>query len=292
MLSAAGCSGGGSGGPVEVDPGPALATQRPMAGEVLARWDQAATGAEIVVVEGYGGARQIGEWAADVAENHDGALRTGLIEAARALPPPPGRALIELPDGRTRSVAPLDPAATLDRVRRGVPVKWNEPARCPACRPLRVTAARAIVAPLDTVAGPAIAPAWEFGLEGSDVRLIATAVPDKAVTLLAPLHETAPRDTGVWVEVAHAVDGPALAVTFLGAPRPADRPCGVDYTGEAVESGRAVVVLVAPRRTYPQSRCTSEAGANRLTVPLDAPLGDRVVLQLHTGLPVADQTGG
>jgi hypothetical protein len=114
-------------------------------------------------------------------------------------------------------------------------------------------------------------------------------VPDSAVTELPAFGRPEGQDAGVWIERAAAVDGPALDISFSGSPYRADRPCGSDYAAEAVESGRAVVVLVAINRTYEGnggSLCPLVAGVRSRTVPLRAPLGERTVLQLYTGLPI------
>ncbi|MEV0715519.1 hypothetical protein [Asanoa sp. NPDC050611] len=276
VLLAAGCSGGA---PRDVDPGPALAAQRTTATNILARWDRAAAGDDVVVVQPLGGLRQVGDWEAAVGDNHKAALLAGLVEAAGRLPAAHDQGTIRLADGRTRPVRPLTAAAALDRAARS-----RQP--CAPCRPLRVTGARPITADLDTVGGRVMAPAWEFTLADSAVRLVGSAVPDGAVTVLPAFGRPEGHDAAPWLEHARAADGPALAVSFAGAIVPADEPCGSDYVGEAVESARAVVVLIAVNRTYDGKRCPMIGGVRSLTVRLRAPLGERTVLQLYTGLPI------
>jgi hypothetical protein len=77
-----------------------------------------------------------------------------------------------------------------------------------------------------------------------------------------------------------------LTVTFTGAPDPASRPCGVDYTGEAVESTNAVVVIVLEHRHAAGETCTSIGAPRTTTVDLAEPLGERAVLEVRQGLPV------
>ena len=50
---------------------------------------------------------------------------------------------------------------------------------------------------------------------------------------------------GLWIESAEvSADGRRLTATFVGSPQPATGPCGTDYTGRAVESANAVVVII------------------------------------------------
>lgn len=86
------------------------------------------------------------------------------------------------------------------------------------------------------------------------------------------------------VEVS--ADGQGLVVTFVGSPRPASEPCGADYTGEAVESDLAVVVIVIERGRLGPQAC-EDIGATRTTmVTLAEPLGNRAVLDVQQGLPI------
>ncbi|GIF72024.1 hypothetical protein [Asanoa siamensis] len=280
VLLVAGCTGG----PRDVDPGPGLAAQRRTAGDVLARWDRAATGGEMVVVGGLGGLRQVGDWETSVGDNNKAALQAGLFEAAGGLPAAPDRAVIRPVQGPERPVRTLSAAAALDRAKRAA--TRAAPAACGTCEPLRVTGADPTETDLLTVGGPVTAPAWEFRLEGTEVRLVASAVADGEATELAAFGRPADQPAANWVESARPLEGPALDVSFSAAPGGADEPCGADYTGAAVESTRAVVVLVGMTRTHEAGVCPTIAAVRRITVPLREPLGDRVVLQLYTGLPI------
>ncbi|GIF51690.1 hypothetical protein Afe04nite_62290 [Asanoa ferruginea] len=281
LVVAAGCA---TAGPRELDPEATLATVRPTADNVLARWDRAATSNEITVYQPLGAFRQVGDWEPALGDSK-AALLAGLVEAAGALPAAPDRRDVRLHDGRTRPVRPLSAAETLDRAKRLA--MRDAPSACPTCSPLRVAGARLVSAALGTVGGRATAPAWELRLEGSAVRLVAVAVPDSAVTELEAFGRPEGQNAGSWIERADPVDGPALAVVFPAAPYGADKPCGADYTGEAVESARAVVVLLATIRYYEKEGPDDcPAGVQQLTIPLRRPLGDRVVLQLFTGVPV------
>ena len=296
VLLLAGCSQSGPSvaGPRDIDPEPPLARMRPGADKVLARWDRAAGSDKIVVFDGLGVPHQLGDCEPAVADNNKRALMAGRIETAAVLPAAHDQPVIRLDGGHTHPVTALPAAEVVDRARRAGAPSW-----CGDCRPLLVTGARPIVASLDRVGGGATGPAWEFQLDGSAVRLVASAVPDSAVTAFAAFEAegrqldqqalTREDRSGGPVETAEAMDGPALEVTFSGAPGSADRTCGADYAGEAVESERAVVVLTSIRRTHfdpDVTRCPASAGMHHLTIPLHKPLADRVVLQLGTGLPI------
>ena len=65
-----------------------------------------------------------------------------------------------------------------------------------------------------------------------------------------------------------------------------DKPCGDDYTAEAVESDLAVVVIVTRHPHATIGACSAVGARRTATATLAAPLGDRVVLDLQTGAPV------
>ncbi|WP_430780063.1 hypothetical protein [Actinoplanes sp. G11-F43] len=88
------------------------------------------------------------------------------------------------------------------------------------------------------------------------------------------------------IESAVVTDGGrTLTATFTGAPEPASKPCGADYTGRAFESTTAVVVEVRAT-TADQADCEDLGGTRTVTVELASPLGQRAVLETRQGLPV------
>ena len=86
------------------------------------------------------------------------------------------------------------------------------------------------------------------------------------------------------VEVS--ADGPHLLVEFTGSPDPLGEPCGADYSGEAVESDLAVVVIIARHASVTFGACASIGATRTVTIALAAPLGDRAVLEVVTGTPL------
>ena len=92
---------------------------------------------------------------------------------------------------------------------------------------------------------------------------------------------------GLAIDSASAsVSGTELTVAFVGAPDPGDKPCGEDYTAEAVESDLAVVVIVTRHPHLTFGACSAVGARRTATASLAAPLGDRVVLDLQHGTPV------
>lgn len=81
-------------------------------------------------------------------------------------------------------------------------------------------------------------------------------------------------------------DGREISVAFTGSPAPASQLCGADYTGEAVESTLAVVVIVVEHPSPIPVPCTTVGARRTATVELASPLGERAVLEVQEGRPV------
>jgi hypothetical protein len=96
---------------------------------------------------------------------------------------------------------------------------------------------------------------------------------------------------GLSVESA-TVKGTHLTVSFTGAPGPATEPCGVDYAAEAVESVKAVAVIVVAQPHADGETCTMVGATRSATANLVRPLGDRAVLEIRQGQPVPVSAGG
>ena len=82
-----------------------------------------------------------------------------------------------------------------------------------------------------------------------------------------------------------------LTVSFIGAKDGADQACGADYTAEAVESELAVVIIIEAHPSKielgPNVGCTRGGFLRTAVVKLQDVLGDRAVLEIKQGLPVA-----
>jgi len=93
---------------------------------------------------------------------------------------------------------------------------------------------------------------------------------------------------GISIEGATgSADSRKLQVSFIGAVKTRDEPCGADYSTEAVESTLAVVVIVTEHRNAAPGACDAMGRTRTAEVTLKDPLGERAVLEIKQGLPVA-----
>ena len=237
---------------------------------------------------------QVGDWEEQLGSNKKVALMAGKVEDA-ALGSPMRRPMLRRSAGRT---ARSDPADDLGRTG----VQGSTGGRSSTLPGVRRPAGHGREAdhgpdrdqprPGDR-AGLGVQPA---GNRGS--RYARRHLPPREHQRPPPLWN--PNDPPVGLSIDSAtgtVDGKQLTVTFVGAPDPGDKPCGADYTAEAVESSTAVVVIViehhnANLATSPSFSPTAHAGCRLVgarrtaAVQLAAPLGDRAVLEVKEGLPV------
>ena len=259
---------------------PAPAHQRAQA--VLSKWADAvaAAGANATVTPVGELTGQVGDWEEAVGDNNKRALMAGMVASAKPLPdeaPPDGE--VTWQDGTTAKVPLLAAQQAI------VAIENTAEAPCSDCTTLLVTDARLTSGPIQTTHGPATAPIWEFTLQGTAVKVTHVAIANPIV--VAP--DEVGSGLGLSIDSASgSASGTELTVAFVGAPDPGNKPCGEDYTAEAVESHLAVVVIVTRHpHVAPLGEACSAVGARRsATVTLAAPLGDRPVLDLQQGTPV------
>ncbi|GHJ56388.1 hypothetical protein Nm8I071_56950 [Nonomuraea sp. TT08I-71] len=272
---------GSAGNSPAVDP---LDGLRQQAGGALARYDQAfraAGGAPFVPVGEL--TRQLGDWE-PANGSYKETLSAGRVEAASTLPEAPNSAGTIVWANGTRHDVPLISAdGALAQLRAA------GTGGCSGCTPLKLTGARLTTMTVPTTRGPATAPAWEYTLDGTTVRLVRVAVDPSAIVRVTP----PPRDAdhpheGLAIESATTTTaGSELTVTFTGVPGPVSKPCGADYDAEAGESDLAVVVIVIEYRHAKDEACPAIGAQRSTTVELSQPLGERAVLEVTQGLPVA-----
>jgi len=284
VVALAGCGGPGGTLPPGAEPDPGRVDKQ--ARDALARWDtavDAANGRQAFVPVAGSMTGMVGDWEESAGANNKVALAAGQLLVARPLPATaPPTAKVRWQNGTTITVKTITAAKAVERVRaEGV-------GGCDGCTPLSVTGARLTTAQVQTSRGPATAPAWEFTLSGTSVRVTHVAVADaERVTVTPPEWDPYDAPGGLAIERATVdASGQRLTVTFTGAPGTGDKPCGADYTGRAVESMRAVVVIVDERRHADDETCTAIGAVRTATVDLASPLGDRAVLEVMQGLPV------
>jgi hypothetical protein len=225
---------------------------------------------------------QAGDWEEAVGDNNKRALMAGWVEAAGPLSaeaPPDGQ--LRWQDGTTETVEVVSAQEALSEIRAA----GN--GSCEDCVPLQITSAELATGPVQTSRGPATAPAWEFSLQGTAVRVTRVAIA-AGVTVVPPPWNPNDAPLGISIESANAsVGSRQLTVSFIGAPAAGDQVCGEDYTAEAVESPTAVVVIVTAHPHGFGETCAAVGAPRTAVVQLAAPLGDRALLEVKEGLPVS-----
>jgi hypothetical protein len=225
---------------------------------------------------------QVGDWEEAVGNNNKPALMAGLVEAAISLPtetPPDGE--LRWQDGSSETVRLISAQQAL------AALKSDGGGSCPDCVPLQITGARLTSGSVETSRGPAEAAVWEFTLQGTAVRVTRVAIADR-VTVVPPPWDPNDPPVGITIDSATGtVGGRQLTVGFVGAPGPGDQPCGADYSAQAVESPTAIVVIVTEHANGLPVPCTDVGARRTAVVELSAPLGERTVLEVREGLPVA-----
>ncbi|HEU4424489.1 MAG TPA: hypothetical protein VFR67_18325 [Pilimelia sp.] len=280
-----GCGPGGNGaGNSGAPDGEGMDRMRQQAREALARYDKAILDAgdrpHFVPVGELTG--QIGDWEPDKGDNK-AALMSGRIVAAAALPTAPQpTGKVTWKSGATQTFRLISADEALRQLAAA------GAGDCPHCTPLQVTGARLATAQIETTRGPATAPAWEYTLKGTAVRVTRVAVAaSAAITVTPPPWDPYNAPGGLAIESATtAATNKRLTVVFTGAPGPGSEPCGADYSAEAVESANAVVVIVITHPHAADETCTAIGARRTTTVELARPLGERAVLEVQQGLPV------
>jgi hypothetical protein len=290
MVAVAALGGCGSGGTGPGDgsvgtPSDNLGRLHEQAQAALARYDQAlldAGGSPAFIPVG-DLTRQVGDWETTNFANKD-ALQSGRVLATTALPAAPQpTGEVAWANGATHAYPLISAEEALRQI-----VKAGS-GDCGGCEPLQVIGAHLGTAQIQTIRGPAAAPAWEFTLKGTAVRITRVAVAGSAMVTVTPppwdsVHP--PQGLAIQSATATALAGTRLTVTFIGSPGSATQPCGADYTAEAVESSNAVVVIVVEHRHPGRGACTAIGAIRTAVADLAQPLGDRAVLEVQQGLPV------
>ncbi|PWR12682.1 hypothetical protein DKT69_23290 [Micromonospora sicca] len=264
VLGGCGATGSGPGGDD-------LDRLRQQARDALSRYDKAvrdAGGAQSFVPVGEL-TSQLGDWEPANGDNNKQALLAGKIFPATALPTagqPTGTVVWE--KGRTQPVPLMSAEEALAQLRA------TGGGHCD-CVPLEATAARLTTARIPTTRGPATAPAWEYTLRGTAVRLTRIAVaPAAAIVVTPPAWGPEYPHGGLAIESATGTTtSRRLTVAFTGSPGPGSQPCGADYSAEAAESVNALVVIVIEQRHADGAACGDVGARRTATVDLAQPLG-------------------
>jgi hypothetical protein len=264
--------------------------------DALDRWDKAIGDSGYIPIAPSGQGSNTAAWQFQQVGNWPGmtgrptpdsaALALRVITEKTPLPtirPPAGR--VVWASGDSTAVQLLSQAETLQQLHAGADV-------CVGCKPGEIDGVKAstlviskvtlTTMQVQTTRGPATVPAYRFSFAGKSVHALQAAV---APPMVGPMPETGQFN----LPIDSATFSPGLqtlTVHFIGAERPASEPCGVDYSAVAVESEKAVAVIVTTKPHGTDEMCDSSGHPRDAVVQLKAPLGGRAVLEIGRGTAV------
>ena len=262
------------------------ATRR--AQDVLANWDKVAGNAPADAVVLVDGMTAGGGWNTDTGKI---SFMNGSIEAATPLPtetPPQG--LVTWPDGTKQAADLISAAAALRGAQSELRAQAGDD-KCDKCQPLMVTGAQLSTRARQTARGPVMVPVWQFTFAQADAPIDPVTFPAVRDVVSVPRNSSFAEGGRGLIDIENAYGNPqssTVTVAFTGAPYAGDKGCGADYTAQAVESDRAVAIIVneSHRVSNIGVACTAVGATRTATADLSQPLGNRVVLCLQFGTPV------
>ncbi|KNE84254.1 MULTISPECIES: hypothetical protein [Streptomyces] len=145
---------------------------------------------------------------------------------------------------------------------------------------LTVTGAELGEMSVATSRGPAVIPAWRFHLKGYDSPLEQAAVLPSE--LPRPPIRRANGVPGYPLERLVEVSSGGRSVTVVAL----HGACDDGPVVNVLETRGSVVLSASVKGREDTGYCTKQAKSQRVTVELDRPVGDRVLLDAHTGRPV------
>ncbi|MGW5688545.1 hypothetical protein [Nonomuraea sp. NPDC003754] len=224
---------------------------------------------EVMNPRGWARVRRVPAWVNRSAHN-------GVWRLAAPLPAgSPAHAGVRWPDGSLSQVPLITAASAYAKFSRPADLIEEE---CPAdgCRPLLVTGAELGEVPLKTSRGTIRVPAWLFTVKGVEQKYVHVAVAPSAVT-------ARPERLPGGIEEVTAFD--------LVPDRPHELllqygygACDSIHGARAYETDHLVVVDVDEEGSG--GVCPAILKTATITVTLARPLGDRLVLDSGTGVPV------
>ena len=278
-----------------VTPGGPPAAQLAWAHGLVNAWDR--IGPQDFVGVGDWEFRTTGRWADVMGADRPYAVALDLhrVTVRTPLPDQPPAGTVRWDDGRTGRAVSLGARSALEQMRSTGPVCSN----CPPgefdgirLRPMTVTGATLTTVRVRSSRGWATIPAWRYTFaERPGIQAVQAAV-RSAQPPTAGLTSQSPRAIGI-DDARLAPDGRTLTATFTGGA-PGDGPCSENYRAYAVQSSRAVGILVVPvpreQDWQGDVRCTAKGYRRSVTVTLDEPLSDRVVIETMRGTAVTVAT--
>ncbi|MET9245779.1 hypothetical protein [Nonomuraea sp. NPDC003709] len=246
--------------------------------EVVARWDGSAGDrawrsgfVPLGGLQDRGGWTDPPAWAALSAHN-------GVWKLAAELPADPlAEARLRWPDGSVSEVPLVTAAHAYAELSK--PADFIEE-ECPAkgCRPLRVTGAELGETTLETSRGTIRVPAWLFTVKGVESKFVYVAVTPSAITARPQAAEREFEEVKGFDLIAGKPHDLLLEYGYGS--------CDRVHGARAYETGKLVVVDVDEESSGSGEICDLALHMDTTTVTLSRPLGDRLVLDSGTGLPV------
>ncbi|MEU0564639.1 hypothetical protein ABZ297_04450 [Nonomuraea sp. NPDC005983] len=234
-------------------------------------WRKGFVALEVLNPQGWAHVGRIPAWVN--RSSHNGAWRL----AAKLPANSPGDADVRWPDGEVSQVPLISAASAYEDFSKPADLIEEE---CPAkgCRPLRVTGARLGKVPLETSRGTIQVPVWMFTVEGVEQKKVHVAVDPSAVTVRPERIQGGIEEVMAFDLVAGKPDELLLRYGF-GA-------CDTVHGPRAYETDQLVVVDMDEEDSSSGKPCPAILKTATTTVTLARPLGDRLVLDSGTGLPV------
>jgi hypothetical protein len=242
---------------------------------LLREWDQALAAAspDALVVAGPLW-NQTGVWPVNGGPNREpiivGDIDYSPPEVAAVASPTTGPVVHA---GRRLTVPLIDPAAAVEEIRT-----LHSEGDCGGCG-ITLIDPTLITVRLTTSTGDASVPAWDFNVSGTGDHISWVAV-DPAL-LVGPRPHPLWGSNGGEIPV---VTGPSSLAIRTPGSEPA---CGRTPTARAVESERTYAIAITTTIVPIDGYCTAIGYYDDLTVELAAPIGDRLLINLDTGLAMA-----
>lgn len=217
--------------------------------------------------------------------NLKASFHNGWIRTATALPITPGTGTVRYADGTTVPVDTVDAQTAYDEMvnPRSGPCPTADDTGT-GCDWLTITGARRVTTSLLTARGPAELPAWSFTVQGLPEPLVRVAVAAVEPGDLEPVGlPSLPVDDRQVLLTGQDVTGhtPTSLTVTLGSGA-----CDADLRAHVLETHDVVVVGGTALSPPSGQMCNSSLRLEEVTVPLEAELGDRPVVDAASGRPL------
>jgi hypothetical protein len=239
---------------------PSPAEQRRRAERAFAAWEAYVEGLHPETIQVLGELDNLDHgWRGRNGDEHKSAYHAGLFELLIDLPADvPEPAPVTWADGSMKTVSLVSAADAF------AAIAPENPGSCVGCVPLEIVAVRLASRTFQTLEGPAEMPVWEFTIRQGNVHLYRVAAQHAVLGKVSPL--TFAAVSGSTDIVLHVAGGAC------------DEAEG--YHGAAVEFDSVVAVFTWYEGSRSNGICTANIASYSVTVALDEPLGDRMVIDM------------